>query len=59
MHAFLYCTQAPFVSTPSGMLAAPTQLFDPRNAELAALLDGASSFPGPVFASDGQVGAGI
>jgi len=47
--------QVAFVSTAYGALLAPRQLFDPRNGELAALLDAGKLFPGPVFASDNQV----
>lgn len=49
--------QAAFVSTAAGALLSPKQLFDPRNGELAELLDGASSFPSPLFSSDEQVRA--
>lgn len=44
-----------FVGTPGGDALAPDQLFDPRNDELAGLLDGASLFPGPAFASCPEV----
>ena len=43
------------MGTPGGDVLAPGQLFDPRNGELAALLDGASLFPGPAFASRPEV----
>lgn len=47
------------MSTASGALLPPCQLFDPRNGELAALLDGASAFPGPVFSSDDQASSAV
>lgn len=47
--------QVRFVGTPGGDALAPDQLFDPRNDELAGLLDGASLFPGPAFASCPEV----
>ena len=53
--SFILGLQAAFVSTAAGALLSPKQLFDPRNGELAELLDGASSFPSPVFSSDEQV----
>jgi hypothetical protein len=54
---YILGVQAAFVSTAAGALLSPKQLFDPRNGELAELLDGASSFPSPVFSSDEQVKA--
>ena len=47
--------QVAFVSTAKGTLLSPKQLFDPRNGELAELLDGDSSFSSPAFSSDEQV----
>lgn len=49
------CVQVRFVGTASGEVLAPEQLFDPRSTDLAALLDGATLFPGAAFASRPEV----
>ena len=44
--------RAPFVPTPSGQLAAPMHLYDPRVHELVELLDASASFPSAPFDDD-------
>ena len=41
-----------FVPTAGGQLAAPRQLYDPRNDQLQALLDPSKSFPAAPFDSE-------
>lgn len=47
--------QVPFVPTTAGVLLPPSALYDPRNADFVALLDGDSAFPAGQFADPKQV----